>query len=150
MTAIVHPGPVERLTVPAGEVLIRLRGEDTGGELSVVEFQLGAGMIGATPHVHQGHAEEFIITAGEVTFDLVTDGVHDVEVAGAGGTVSVPIGVGHGFRNASDAPATIIGLFRPAGYERYFREVHELIAAGHVPTPDELHTLRAKYRTVPA
>ncbi|MGH3714265.1 MAG: cupin domain-containing protein [Micromonosporaceae bacterium] len=150
MTAIVHPGPVERLTVHAGEVLIRLRGEDTGGELSVIEFELAAGTVGAAPHVHQGHAEEFVITAGEVTFDLVTDGVRSTAVAGAGGTVSVPIGVGHGFRNASDAPATIIGLFRPAGYERYFREIHELVAAGHVPTPDELRTLRAKYRTTPA
>lgn len=150
MTAIVHPGPVERLTVHAGQVLIRLRGEDTGGELSVIEFELAAGTVGAAPHVHEGHAEEFIITAGEVTFDLVTDGRPHVEVAGAGGTVSVPIGVGHGFRNASDAPATIIGLFRPAGYERYFRQIHEMVAAGHVPTAEELQALRATYRTVPA
>jgi quercetin dioxygenase-like cupin family protein len=147
MTAVIHLDPIERLQVGTNEVLIRLRGEDTGGELSIVEFTLPAGSTGATPHIHHGHAEEFVIITGEVTFDLVTDGQPSIGVVGAGGTVSVPSGVAHGFRNTSDAEAKLIGLFRPAGYEAYFRDVHEMVMAGHVPTPADLARLRSRYNT---
>jgi quercetin dioxygenase-like cupin family protein len=148
MTAIVHRGPLERLHLGAAECLIRLRGEDTGGQLSIVEFTLPAGTMGAMPHYHRGHSEDFVIQTGEVTFDLLEGDRPVAETIGSGGTVSVPPGVAHGFRNESDGTAMIIGLFRPGGYERYFREVHEMVAAGHVPTPEELAQLRAKYRTV--
>lgn len=143
MTAIIHPGPVERLHVGPSECLIRLRSEDTAGALSIVEFSLPAGAMGAMPHIHHGHTEEFVIVAGEVTFDMPPS----KEVVGAGGTVSVPPGVAHGFRNAAAVPALIIGLFRPGGYENYFREVHEMVVAGHIPTPEDLSMLRAKYQT---
>jgi quercetin dioxygenase-like cupin family protein len=148
MAAVIHSVPVERLRVVTNEVLVRLRGEDTGGELSVVEFTLPAGSVGAAPHIHHGHAEEFIIIDGEVTFDLVDDGRTEVAVVGGGGTVTVPIGIGHGFRNTSAASAKLIGLFRPSGYERYFREVHEMVMSGHMPTPEDLAVLRAKYNTI--
>jgi len=150
MTAIIHTAPLERLRVAANEVLVRLRGEDTGGELSIVEFTLPPGSMGATPHIHHGHSEEFVIVSGDVTFDLVDGGHAEAAVVGAGGTVTVPKGVGHGFRNASDAPATLIGLFRPAGYEQYFRDVHEMVTAGHMPTAEDLNRLRARYDTTPA
>lgn len=148
MTAIVHSAPLEHLRLGGADCLIRLRGTDTGGQLSIVEFTLPAGAMGAMPHIHTGHSEEFIIQSGEVTFDLREGDRAVTQTVGAGGTVSVPPGVAHGFRNESEEPALIIGLFRPGGYESYFREVHELFAAGHVPTPQELGALRAKYRTV--
>jgi quercetin dioxygenase-like cupin family protein len=148
MTAVVHSGPLERLQLGAGECLIRLRGEDTGGQLSIVEFTLPAGAMGAMPHIHSGHSEEFVVLAGEVTFDLLEEDRPLAQIVGAGGTVSVPPGVAHGFRNESQSPALIIGLFRPGGYEGYFREVHEMVVAGHEPTAQERGALRAKYRTV--
>lgn len=143
-TIVMRAAPVERLQVGTSQCLIRLKGADTGGSLSVVEFVMPPGAMGAAPHIHHAHTEEFIITEGEITFDLA----EGVEVVGAGGTVSVPPGAAHGFRNAGAAPAKVIGLFRPAGYEQYFRDVHELVMSGHTPTPEDLAALRARYDTV--
>jgi quercetin dioxygenase-like cupin family protein len=148
MTAVIHAEPLERLRVGVGEFLIRLRSEDTGGQLSIVEFDLPAGAMGAMPHIHEGHSEDFVIVAGEVTFDLLVDGAPAADVVAAGGTVSVPPGVAHGFRNDSGEAAKVIGLFRPGGYEQYFRDVHEMVMAGHVPTAEDLAVLRGRYRTI--
>jgi quercetin dioxygenase-like cupin family protein len=134
----------EVLRLPFGTFTVRVSGEQTGGTLSVVESELPAGAVGAAPHVHHGHEEYFLITAGEVTFDL-EDGV---EVVGAGGAVAVPRGRPHGFRNAGSVPAVILGLFTPAGYENYFREVAAAFAAGVQVTPELLAELRAKQQTV--
>ncbi|GIH04644.1 hypothetical protein Rhe02_27110 [Rhizocola hellebori] len=147
MTAIIHPEPLERLQVGPSQLLIRLRSEDTGGELSIVEFDLPAGAMGAMPHIHHGHTEDFVIMAGEVTFDVLAEGQLGAAVIGVGGTVSVPPGVAHGFRNDSAGPAKVIGLFRPGGYERYFRDVHEMVMAGHTPTAEDLADLRGRYNT---
>src|SRR5687767_898445 len=126
MTAVIRSGPFERLCVVGNELLVRLTGADTGGELSIVEFTLPPGSIGAAPHIHHVHTKDFVVIAGEVTFDLLTDGQAAAETVGAGAAVTVPKGVAHGFRNSGTAPARLIGLFRPAGYEQYFRDVHEM------------------------
>ncbi len=147
MTAIIHAQPLERLRILGNEGVIRLRSEDTGGQLSIVEFEMPPGAMGATPHIHQDHSEDFVIISGEVTFDVLLDGQLAAEVIGPGGTVSVPPGVAHGFRNESASPARFIGLFRPGGYEQFFRDVHEMVLAGHLPTSEDLATLRAKYKT---
>lgn len=144
---IVNPEPVERLRIGASTGLIRLRGEDTGGELSIVEFHLPAQTLGATPHIHDGHAEDFVIMSGEVTFDVLVDGKLASQTVGAGGTVTVPAGTVHGFRNDATVDAVIVGLFRPGGYERYFRELHEMTVAGHIPGPEDMARLRSKFRS---
>ena len=84
-----------------------------------------------------------MITAGAVTFELA-DGTATV---GEGGAVAVPRGRAHGFRNDGDVPATIVGLFTPAGYENYFRDVAKAVAHGANVTPALLTELRSRYRT---
>ncbi|MQY07073.1 cupin domain-containing protein [Actinomadura macrotermitis] len=146
MTALVQPADAERLRAPAGEYLVRLSGAQTGGRLAIVEYTFPPGALGAAPHVHHGHEEHFQILDGEVTFDLA-----DGQVAvGAGGTVSVPRGVAHGFRNASADQARCLFILTPAGYEDYFRDLHRALENGDPLTPDRLAELRAKYRTVSA
>ncbi|GAA1935553.1 cupin domain-containing protein [Kitasatospora viridis] len=141
--ALIRPGGGERLHAPAGSYLVHLSGAQTGGALAVVEYTFPAGAVGAAPHVHHGHAEHFHVLEGEVTFDL-PDGA---TALGPGGTVSVPIGLAHGFRNASAAQARCLFLLTPAGYEDYFREVHRAIEAGRPLDPDGLAALRAEYAT---
>jgi uncharacterized cupin superfamily protein len=76
-----------------------------------VEHLLPPGATGALPHIHNGHAEHFHVIDGQITFDHVTG----AEAAGAGGTVSVPAGAVHGFRNLSAEPARcLVVLSRPA------------------------------------
>jgi quercetin dioxygenase-like cupin family protein len=141
--AMIKPGAGERLHAPAGSYVVHLSGAQTGGALAVVEYSFPAGAIGAAPHIHHGHAEHFHILEGEVTFDL-PDGVTTL---GAGGTVSVPIGMAHGFRNTSTGTARCLFLLTPAGYEDYFRDIHRAIESGEPLDPDHLAALRARYET---
>ncbi|MFG2005798.1 cupin domain-containing protein [Spirillospora sp. NPDC048911] len=134
----------ERLRAPAGEYVVRLSGEQTGGSLAVVEYTFPPGAIGASPHVHHGHEEHFQVLDGEVTFDLA-DGPLAV---GAGGAVSVPKGAAHGFRNASDDWARCLFLLTPSGYENYFREIHQALERGEELDAERLSALRAAYDTV--
>ncbi|WP_067488517.1 cupin domain-containing protein [Actinomadura hibisca] len=146
MTALITPDEAERLRAPAGEYLVRLSGEHTGGSLAIVEYTFPPGALGAAPHVHHGHEEHFQILDGEIAFDLA-DGVRTV---GAGGTVSVPRGVAHGFRNASSGWARCLFILTPAGYENYFREIHRALEKGEELDAARLTELRAAYNTTPA
>lgn len=141
--AVTRPGEHEELRAPVGSYAIHLSGAQTAGALAVVEYSFPPGAVGAAPHVHRGHAEHFHILDGEVTFDL---GDSETTV-GAGGTVSVPIGAAHGFRNTSSAWARCLFLLTPAGYEDYFRDVHRALEAGEPLTPDRLAALRSAYAT---
>jgi uncharacterized cupin superfamily protein len=141
---VVPAGDGEQLRAPSGTNIIRLSGDQTGGVLAIVEHVLPPGATGAMPHIHHGHAEHFHVIDGEVTFDH-RDGFAAV---GAGGTVSVPIGAVHGFRNASAAPARCLVVLSPAGYENYFRDVHRALLAGEELDPRRLSELRAAYQTV--
>ncbi|MFC3686755.1 cupin domain-containing protein [Aquipuribacter hungaricus] len=136
-------GEGERLVLPFGEVLVRLSGADTEGALSVVEMRLAPRTVGAALHVHHDHQEYFEVREGELTVDLAAGS----RTVGPDGIVSVPRGHAHGFRNGTDRWTTFVGLFTPAGYEDYFREVARLAATGAAVTPDVLAGLRAGYGT---
>ncbi|WP_112241845.1 cupin domain-containing protein [Kribbella monticola] len=140
-----RPGDGEVLNLPFGVFTVRISGEQTAGALSVVESVLAPGALGAAPHIHHAHEEYFLVTSGEVTFDTA-DGVLTME---AGGSVSVPRGRPHGYRNATTEPATLTTIFTPAGYENYFREIAAEAAAGTPITPELLKELRGKQQTTP-
>jgi quercetin dioxygenase-like cupin family protein len=140
---IKNPADVDRLQAVAGEYRVLLSGKDTGGRLAIVEQLLPPGAVGAAPHIHHGHEEDFVVTSGEITFDTADSDL----VVPAGGVVSVPRGEAHGFRNVSDKPAACIVTFTPAGYEDYFRLIDELMRAGTTPDAETLSRLRARFAT---
>lgn len=148
-----------RLTVAAGEVVVRLPGSVTAGALSIVEFDLPAHAVGAAAHVHQAHDEGFLVLSGRVQFVLggsgpaMSDGevaapVEREVVAGESALAWIPRGVRHGFANPDDTPTKLLGFFSPSGYETYFVEMAEAISRGEVFDSDALAALRAKYATV--
>jgi hypothetical protein len=47
-----------------------------------------------------------------------------------GAFVFVPKGLEHGFWNGGTTPATLLSTISPAGFERYFEELAEGLAAG--------------------
>ena len=71
--------------------------------------------------------------------------------ASAGDFLHVPEGGVHGFRNDSDAPATMLILFAPgAPRETYFRELADISSSGRVLSDEEWTDLFARhdqYRT---
>ena len=46
--------------------------------------------------------------------------------------------------NAGDVPARMIEIISPAGFERFFRELSERVAAGP-PSPDDLAEIAERY-----
>ncbi|MEV4999882.1 cupin domain-containing protein [Nocardioides sp. LML1-1-1.1] len=123
--------------------LFKLTAAETGGLLSFEEFTLAPGAMGARPHVHEQHDEHFYVVSGELTFHTGADEVG----AGPGTLVAALRGSAHGFRNASDAPATAICLYTPGGYEDFFRDVHRAVSEGAEPTAELMAEFRSRYHS---
>jgi mannose-6-phosphate isomerase-like protein (cupin superfamily) len=80
--------------------------------LSVIE--MAAGREGPSSHVHDDEDDAFYVLEGEITFVLGED-----ELVGPAGTfVLVPPGVEHTFANRTSAPARILNIHAPAGFDR--------------------------------
>ena len=137
----------ERLV--AGPVVHRVLedGSSTGGRLGLLEGRYPAGWTGPPPHVHREHEETFYVLAGAVRF---TSGAAQ-HVLTAGGLFTAPVGVPHGFGNASaDQPAQLLITVTPQRYIDYFRDLQDL-----QPGPDglldpaDIAALMARYATDP-
>jgi mannose-6-phosphate isomerase-like protein (cupin superfamily) len=105
---------------------------DTAGEYFEALNVINPNFDGPPLHVHP-HAEESY---------AVTQGVLDVCVAGtwlklgAGESVTVPPGTPHTLRNTSGGEVRLVNVHRPAmEFERFFRRLHALCAAGQVTLP---------------
>jgi mannose-6-phosphate isomerase-like protein (cupin superfamily) len=107
--------------------LPQLWGHDTGGALSVVEHPFPVGALVA-PHLHTREDEYSIVLEGEIGF---RSGDREV-VLGPGGYITKPRGEPHAMWNAGTVSARMIEIISPAGFEHFFREVSEIIAAGPV------------------
>jgi hypothetical protein len=70
-----------------GNIRVRLCGEDSGGELAVIEEVLGAEFEGPPLHVHPSFGEGFYVLEGELTFrmeDEMVSGARDVRLRAEG------------------------------------------------------------------
>jgi len=128
---VVQPG-----AGPTGElgsigVQFKLWGQDTGGALAVVEHPFPVGAL-VPPHLHTREDEHSIVTEGEIGF---RSGDREV-VLGPGGYITKPRGEFHAMWNAGITPARMIEIISPAGFEHFFREVAERVAAGSVDAED--------------
>lgn len=98
--------------------------EDTSGEVFESTNWLDPRMPGPPAHVHPSAEESFEVIEGSL--DVFKDG--EWTTVRPGGTATVPAGVPHTLRNASDEPAKIVTRIRPAGRsEAFFRHMHRLI-----------------------
>jgi mannose-6-phosphate isomerase-like protein (cupin superfamily) len=137
------PGEGESIEVAGVEHLFRLTASDSGGRFAMEEFTLGAGVVGARPHVHHGHDEYFYVLDGELT---VHDGNGEL-VIGPGHVVAAVRGVPHGYRNAGAVPVRGLCFYTPAGYEDYFRQVHAAVEAGAEVDDALLAEFRSRFQT---
>src|SRR3712207_4896488 len=122
---VVQPGEGLRGELGAIGVQFKLWGEDTGGAFSIVEHPFPVGALVA-PHLHTREDEYSIVTEGEIGF---RSGDREVVLA-PGGYITKPRGELHAMWNAGSVPARMIEIISPAGFEHFFREVAEIIAAG--------------------
>lgn len=122
---IVRPGEGRSEPLGGFGVDFKLWGHDTGGVMSVVEHPFAVGTL-VSPHVHTREDEYSIVTEGEIGF---RSGDREV-VLGPGGYITKPRGEVHAMWNAGKVPARMIEIITPAGFEHFFREVCEMVAAG--------------------
>ena len=129
-----------------GSIHIRVRSEDTGGRLGLVEQVVPPGFPGPALHIHPEFEETFYVLEGRVAF-RVGDEAHD---AGAGTVAVGPRGTPHTFGNPGSAPARMLVLVTPGGFECYFEALIEAVrASGGFPPAAELTALGIAHGSVP-
>jgi quercetin dioxygenase-like cupin family protein len=106
---------------------VLLRSEQSDGRVAVVELTGGA-----RPPLHRHDFDEaFYVLEGELTFQLGDDAF----TRGAGELAFAPGGLPHTYANLSGAPARVLLVITPAGFERYFDRIAARIS-GNEPPPE--------------
>jgi pimeloyl-ACP methyl ester carboxylesterase/quercetin dioxygenase-like cupin family protein len=121
-------------------------GRNTSHRLGVGEITLAPHTDGPPQHRHARHDEGFYVVSGMARF-TVGEKSYD---APAGTLVMIPPGAPHTFANPGDRPAVLLNTFTPDLYVQYFRDLHDMLAAGQPPSPEMIVTTMARYATEPA
>ena len=128
------------MSAPTPPINVRLRSEDSGGQVAMIENRVSADFAGPPLHLHD-FDEGFYVLEGELTFQLE----EEVFTRRSGELAFAPRNVPHTFANMSGAEARVLIVCTPAGFERYF----DRMAARHAgvdpppsalgPIPDVTH-----------
>ena len=124
---------------PGVGVVFKIDGADTGGAISIVEHPFDIGAL-VPPHIHTREDEYSIVLEGEIGFRSEDQEV----VLGAGGYIVKPRGQVHAMWTAGKAPARMIEIIAPPGFEDFFRELSAMTASGGVE-PAAVRTLGDDY-----
>jgi mannose-6-phosphate isomerase-like protein (cupin superfamily) len=111
--------------------VIKVSGEDTDDAYTVWVNIVAPGN-GPPPHVHHREHEDFFVLDGE--FEIVREGQEPLR-ASTGDFVHTPKGVMHTYRNIGSSEGRLLALAVPAGIERFFAEVGELVDGATRPRP---------------
>ena len=134
--------------IQVGPITIRFRveAEQSGGSVTMFEFDVPAGTVLPAAHSHDGYEETIYGLEGVLTW---TVGGGQVDV-GPGEVLVIPRGVVHAFANPSDTDATALAVVTPGILgPAYFREVAEILdaaaAAGGPPDFAALGTVMRRH-----
>jgi quercetin dioxygenase-like cupin family protein len=125
--AVVLPGEGKTITFSAtfsGNGM-RLVYTEPEGTYSVVQFFAAPGAPGTPLHLHRATDEVFYVLEGTVGFQASQ---RTLELT-RGAFAFVPRGLEHGWWNGGTTPLTLLTILSPAGFERYFEELDEGLAA---------------------
>jgi mannose-6-phosphate isomerase-like protein (cupin superfamily) len=114
---------------------------DTDGTFSLVEHPMPPRALAAPLHRHSREDEYSFVLEGRVGALLGDEVVHGEQ----GDLIFKPRAQWHTFWNAGDEPARILEVISPAGFERYFEEMIDLIPERGPPDPGALAALAARY-----
>lgn len=118
--------PDEGVVATGGDnpIVIKVFGEETGGALSIIEEVLEPGIL-IPPHTHENDVWLYAFE-GETGVRVGDETV----IATPGSYVLKPRGIPHTIFNPGAEPSRIMEILTPAGSERFFLEVGELVASG--------------------
>jgi quercetin dioxygenase-like cupin family protein len=115
-------------------------GAESGGGFSLVEHPMSPRALAAPLHRHLREDEYSYVVEGRVGA-LLGD---DVIIGGPGDLIFKPRNQWHTFWNAGDAPARLLEIISPAGFERFFEELVDLGGVAQAE-PSVLGALCARY-----
>lgn len=140
---ILEPNQGDLLTFPGVSTRIKIRGEMTGGALTLIESTVEPHFAGFKVHVHQSVTETFYILEGSIQFRLDERTVN----AQAGAMVLVSPGTWHTYSNPSDQPAKYLLFITPGGFEKFLEGLAQANGKGEWSDADRamLNALAEKY-----
>ena len=136
-------GPKDGQAGFLGSIGVRfmIDGRESGGGFSLVEHPMSAHALAAPLHRHSREDEYSYVVEGRIGA-LLGD---EVVFGGAGDLIFKPRNQWHTFWNAGDAPARLLEIIAPAGFEQFFAE---LVALGGVTQADPAASARFQHGTV--
>jgi len=123
---IVGPTAGKQVDLLSLGVRFMVWGEESGGGFSLVEHPIPPRALCAPLHRHSREDEYSFVLEGRMGAQLGDRVVY----ASAGDLVFKPRDQWHTFWNAGDEPCRILEIISPAGFERFFESVGELMASG--------------------
>lgn len=136
-------GPQDGKSGTLGSIGVRfmIGGDDThDGGFALVEHPMPPRALAAPLHRHTREDEYSYVLEGRMGALLG----EDVAYAEAGDLVFKPRNQWHTFWNASDEPCRILELIAPAGFEKYFDELVDMLAQGP-PDLEAIARLAGRY-----
>jgi quercetin dioxygenase-like cupin family protein len=138
--AVVQPHGVDAPLIPGLTASTRLTSAETGS-ISIVEHVFSPGAL-VPPHTHTVEDEISYVVAGEIGF---RSNGKEVSLP-AGGYIVKPRGELHSMWNAGSIPARMIEIISPAGFEKYFVDLAEAVAAaGGLPDPSTMGAIAGRF-----
>ena len=122
-------------------VRFMIGGSESAGGFSLVEHPMPPKKLAAPLHRHSREDEYSFVLEGRVGAILGDEVVYGQ----TGDLIFKPRGQWHTFWNAGDAPARILEIISPAGFERYFEELLELLPKAGPPDPNAIAALATRY-----
>jgi mannose-6-phosphate isomerase-like protein (cupin superfamily) len=124
-------GPNDGKSHDLGSLGVRFMiwGEESGGGMSLVEHPIPPRTLVAPLHRHSREDEYSYVLEGRMGAQLGDD----VVFATRGDLVFKPRNQWHTFWNAGDEPCRILEIITPAGFEHFFDELGEQMAAIGAP-----------------
>jgi len=129
--AILTPDLQQAVRFLGGLIRIRAGGDETGGQLAVLEHQAERG-YGSPVHRHDADEETFLVLDGDLRVEV--DG--EAWAAGAGAVAFLPRRLPHAFVVTSPQ-ARFLTLHTPAGFDRFTLAAGTAADMASAPPVDE-------------
>jgi quercetin dioxygenase-like cupin family protein len=126
-TVVRKPGEGTGIWMLGGLYKILASGEETGGAMTIVEFNIPEG-AGPPEHTH-AQAEAVYVLEGTLSYRIADQTFE----AGPGTCIVIPAGTWETFEPRGTV--RMLGIYTPGGMDKFFAEAGEPAARNEIPPP---------------